>query len=244
MQGARGMMRFAATKAATKERKIETLAESPLLFMPLSSYHGHFAHPIVQAGDRVLKHQLIAEAGDPFSAHVHAPVSGHIVGMQDFLDRDEGMAASMLVLQNDFEGACIDIPEVPPSDPPPETILKLLAEAGVVGAGGAQFPAALKYRTAGHHVNAFILNGVECEPYLTADYALMREQTAALFEGIRLINTLLLAIEVVIVIESDNPELEAAFAPYLVQERYAGYRVQAVKDAYPQGSERHLSKAA
>lgn len=236
------MMQFAATKVATKARKIEVLADSPFLYVPLSAYHGHFALPIVQAGDRVLKHQLIAKAADPFSAHVHAPVSGHVVGVQEFPD-PAGGTESMLVLRNDFEGACIDRPEVPPSDPPPETILQLLEEAGVIGEGGAQFPTALKYRTAGQHVNAFIINGVECEPYLTADYAMMREQTATLFEGIRLINTFLLAKEVVIVIEADNPELVAVFAPYLAEARYKDYRVQVMKDEYPQGSERQVVHA-
>jgi electron transport complex protein RnfC len=233
------MKQFSATKAVTKERKIEALAESPFLYMPLSAYHGHFARPTVQAGDRVLKHQLIAKADDPFSAHVHAPVSGQVLGVKEFPDPN-GAMTPMLVLHNDFEGTCADLHEVPSSDPPPETILALLAAGGVVGEGGAQFPTALKYRTSGQRVNAFIINGVECEPYLTADYALMREQTAALFEGIRLINTLLLAKEVVIVIGADNRELETVFAPYLAQERYAGYRVLVVSEGYPHGSERQV----
>lgn len=236
------MIQFAATKIVTKTRKIEALADSPFLYMPLSSYHDHFARPIVAAGDRVLKHQLIAKADDPFSAHIHAPVSGHVVGVQKFSDSNGGMAP-MLILQNDFEGVCIDFPEVSSSDPQPEMIVPLLAEAGVIGEGGAQFPTAVKYRSARQPVNALIINGVECEPYLTADYALMRERTAALFEGIRLINTLLLAKKVVIVIEAHNRELEAVFAPYLTQERYAGYRVHVVTQGYPQGSERQVVHA-
>lgn len=236
------MKEFAATKAATKARKIEALADSPFLYMSLSAYPGHFARPVVQAGDKVLKYQLIAKADDPLSAHVHAPVSGHVVGVQDFLDPIEGKA-SMLVLRNDFEGARIDFPAVPSSDPPPEMIVQLLSNAGVIGEGGAQFPTAAKYRSAEQPVNAFIINGVECEPYLTADYAMMRERTEAMFEGIRLINTHLRAKEVVLVIGEDNRELEAVFAPYLAQERYAGYRMQIVPEIYPQGSERQVVHA-
>lgn len=236
------MIELASTKSATKERGIETLPESPFLYVPLSAYPGHFARSLVQAGDRVLKHQLIARAEDPLSAHVHAPVSGHVAGVQEFAAAD-GAKTSMLVLRNDFEGACADLPVAPAGDPPPETIVQLLADAGLVGEGGAQFPAAVKYNTASRPVKAFIVNGVECEPYLTADYAMMRERTAALFEGIRLINTLLRAPDVAIVIESDNPELETTFAPYLAQERYAGYRIGMVRDVYPQGSERQVVHA-
>ncbi|RJX31322.1 MAG: electron transport complex subunit RsxC [Oxalobacter sp.] len=233
------MLQFASTKIVTKAKPIETLAESAFLHLPLSAYHGHFAHPVVQAGDMVLKYQLIAKAGDPFSANVHAPVSGRVVGVQKFPDCGGGMT-SMLVLQNDFAGACIDFPAIPSDDPPADTILDLLSAAGVIGAGGAQFPTALKYRAAGQHIQAFIINGTECEPYLTADYVLMRERTASLFEGIRLVNTFLQAKEVVIVIEDHNHELLTVFAPYLAQARYAGIRMQVVMEEYPQGSERQI----
>jgi len=233
------MMQFATTKIASKARKIEKLKDSPFLYLPLSSYPGHFAHPIVQDGDRVLKYQLIAKASDPFSANIHAPVSGQVVGVQEFPSLSRGNA-SMLVLRNDFKEVCSERPEVSADDPSPEMLVTLLEDAGVIGAGGAQFPTAVKYRSAGQPVKAFIINGVECEPYLTADYVVMHEQTAALFEGIRLINSLLRAKEVVIVIGEDNRELEAVFAPYLTQERYVGIRVQVVIDEYPQGSERQV----
>lgn len=236
-------MQFAATKIATKAKPIETLAESPFLHLPLAAYPGHFARPVVQAGDTVLKHQLIARADDPFSANVYAPVSGQVIGVQPLPDCGGGMT-SVLVLQNDFSGTCIAPSEAPSGDPAPERVLDLLTAAGVVGAGGAQFPTALKYHTAvqqnGQPVQAFIINGTECEPYLTADYALMRERTAALFEGIRLINTFLQAKEVVVVIEDHNHELLDVFAPYLAQPRYAGIRVQVVMEEYPQGSERQI----
>ncbi len=233
------MMQFAATKTATKRRQIKALAESPLLYLPLSAYHGHHSQPLVQAGDTVLKYRLLARAEGHLSANVHAPVSGQVVGVQELAD-PSGRIVPMLVLRNDYQGACLDVPEAFPNDPPPETILQTLSEAGVVGEGGAQFPTAMKYLTAEKHAHAFIINGVECEAYLTADYALMRERTAKLFEGIRIINTLLHAKEVVIVIGDDNLDLEGVFAPYLEQERYAGYRVQVVPEAYPQGSERQV----
>ena len=237
------MKQLPATKIATKQQRVTTLPAAPILLIPLSAYHGHFARPVVKTGDHVLKYQPVALPDDPLSTPVHAPVSGRVIEVREFRKQDGKMVASILVLQNDFEETSAALPARLQSDPPPDMIPAWLAEAGVVGEGGAQFPAALKFRAAGRPVNAFIINGAECEPYLTADYALMREQTASLFEGIRLINTFLQAENIVIVVEDHNRDLEAVFAPYLAEERYAGYRLQWLTEGYPQGSERQVVKA-
>lgn len=237
--GGAGMNREAALTAITKEQPVRRLADSPFLYMPLSAYRGHFARPLVREGERVQKYQLIAEKDDAFSANVHAPVSGRVLGVREFPGA-EGKKVPMLVLENDFQDTCIDLPGTPESEWTPESILQRLEDAGVVGAGGAQFPTAVKYRFAGDSVNTFIVNGIECEPYLTADYAVMHERTAALFEGVRLVNLLLQAEEIVIAIEEKNRELEAVFAPFLAQPRYAGYRIQVVSGGYPQGSQWQL----
>ena len=221
------MNREAALTKMTKGQPVRELANSPFLYMPLSAYRGHFACPVVREGERVLKYQLIAGLKDAFSANVHAPVSGTVVGVRDFSGAD-GQKVPMLVLKNDFQDECIALPNDERGDPSPEAILQAIEAAGIVGAGGAQFPAALKYRVAGENIKTFIINGVECEPYLTADYAVMHERTEAFFEGIRLVNTLLRAKEVVIAIEEKNRELEAVFAPFLTQPRYAGFRVKVV----------------
>lgn len=233
------MNREALLTDMTKGEPVRQLAASPFLYMPMSAYRGHFACPVVREGERVLKYQLIAGLKDAFSANVHAPVSGTVAGIRDFPGTD-GEKVPMLVLQNDFQNECIALPEAERGDPSPEAVLQAIEAAGIVGAGGAQFPAALKYRVAGENVNTFIINGVECEPYLTADYAVMHERTEAFFEGIRLVNTLLRANEVVIAIEEKNRELEAVFAPFLMQPRYAGFRVRVVSGGYPQGSQWQL----
>lgn len=233
------MNREAALTKMTKGQPVRELANSPFLYMPLSAYRGHFACPVVREGERVLKYQLIAGLKDAFSANVHAPVSGTVVGVRDFSGAD-GQKVPMLVLKNDFQDECIALPNDERGDPSPEAVLQAIEAAGIVGAGGAQFPAALKYRVAGENIKTFIINGVECEPYLTADYAVMHERTEAFFEGIRLVNTLLRAKEVVIAIEEKNRELEAVFAPFLTQPRYAGFRVKVVSGGYPQGSQWQL----
>lgn len=233
------MNREASLTKMTKGQPVRRLADSPFLYMPMSAYRGHFARPVVREGERVLKYQLVAEMKDAFSANVHAPVSGTVVGVREFSGAD-GDKVPLLVLQNDFQDECIVIPDEDRDDPSPEAVLQAIEEAGIVGAGGAQFPASLKYRLAGEDIETFIINGVECEPYLTADYAVMHERTEAFFEGIRLVNTLLRAKEVVIAIEEKNRELEAVFVPFLMQARYAGFRVRVVSGGYPQGSQWQL----
>lgn len=225
-----------------KGQPVMRLPDAPFLFMPLSAYRGHFARPVVGDGDRVKKYQLIAEMADAFSANVHAPVSGEVIGVRDFPGTD-GNKVPMLVLKNDFQASCIDLPAGLPENTAGETVLQAIEAAGIVGAGGAQFPAALKYRVAGDGVRTFIINGVECEPFLAADYALMSERTEAFFEGIRRVNGLLQASEVVIAIEEKNRELVSVFAPFLAQSRYAGFRVQVVCGGYPQGSQWQLIRA-
>ncbi len=236
------MNREALLTKITKEVPLRRLADAPFLYMPLSAYRGHFARPVVSEGERVLKYQLIAGLKDAFSANVHAPVSGTVAGIRDFSGVD-GEKVPMLVLQNDFQEECVGLPAGEEGDPAPEAVLQAIEDAGIVGAGGAQFPAALKYRVAGENIDTFIINGVECEPYLTADYAVMRERTEAFLEGIRLVNLFLRASKVVIAIEEKNRELETVFAPFLAQPRYAGFRVKVVSGGYPQGSQWQLVRA-
>lgn len=236
------MNREARLTKITKEVPLRRLANAPFLYMPLSAYRGHFARPVVSEGERVLKYQLIAGLKDAFSANVHAPVSGTVAGIRDFSGLD-GEKVPMLVLQNDFQEECVGLPAGEEGDPAPEAVLQAIEDAGIVGAGGAQFPAALKYRVAGENIDTFIINGVECEPYLTADYAVMRERTEAFLEGIRLVNLFLRASKVVIAIEEKNRELETVFAPFLAQPRYAGFRVKMVSGGYPQGSQWQLVRA-
>lgn len=176
--GGAGMNREALLTKMTKGQPVRRLADSPFLYMPMSAYRGHFARPVVREGERVMKYQLVAERKDAFSANVHASVSGTVVGVRDFSGAG-GEKVPMLVLKNDFQDECILIPDGVKGDPSPEAVLQAIEEAGIVGAGGAQFPAALKYRVAGENIKTFIINGVECEPYLTADYSLMRERTEA-----------------------------------------------------------------
>lgn len=236
------MSREVLLTAMAKRQPVKRLADPPFLYMPLSAYRGHFARPVVHEGERILKYQLIAKTDDAFSANVHAPVSGQVAGVREFAGPD-GKTVPMLVLENDFQQTCVDLPPRIQDDAEPQAILQAIEEAGIVGAGGAQFPAAIKYRFAGGGVRTFIINGVECEPYLTADYAVMHERTQAFFEGIRLVNVLLNAKEVVIAIEEKNRDLKAVLAPFLAQPRYAGYRAHVVRGGYPQGNQWQLIHA-
>lgn len=119
------MNREASLTKMTKGQPVRRLADSPFLYMPMSAYRGHFARPVVREGERVLKYQLVAEMKDAFSANVHAPVSGTVVGVREFSGAD-GDKVPLLVLQNDFQNECIVIPDEDRDDPSPEAVLQAI----------------------------------------------------------------------------------------------------------------------
>ena len=148
-----------------------------------------------------------------------------------------------IVLQNDFRNEEITRPVIDADNLTSDEILAIIKGAGIVGEGGAQFPTFVKYNLLGKKINTFIVNGTECEPYLTADYALMRDKTEELFRGIFLINKVLQAREIVLSIEKQNKELLDVFSPFLSQTEYKNVRVAILPNQYPQGGELQLIKS-
>lgn len=134
---AAGMNRETALTKMTKG----SLSESwriPLFCICLFRLIAAFCRPVVREGERVLKYQLIAGLKDAFSANVHAPVSGTVVGVRDFSGAG-GEKVPMLVLKNDFQDECIALPDEERGDPPPEAILQAIEAAGIVGAAVRSF---------------------------------------------------------------------------------------------------------
>lgn len=238
------MMHIFSMKGKTKEMLIQPLSDAPFLYMPLLKYGSISPMPVVTAGDQVKQYQLIAgiPEGPSLSANVHSPVSGTVHEIKE-LPQADGQPALTIVIKNNFkeikEGSIYaDSPEYTS-----EQIIDLIEKAGVVGEGGAQFPTAVKYRLDGRKIDTFIINGVECEPYLTADYALMAERTEKLFEGIRILNKILEAKDIVIAIEEQNKDLLKIFAPFLNRGEYKGFRTVVLPNQYPQGGELQLIKS-
>ena len=223
-------------------RSIEDLPLPTLLHIPLQQHIGAAANPIVQRRQQVAKGEVIARAQGPVSAPIHAPTSGRIAGLGLYpANHPSGLSVRTITLQPDGEDRWHE--SIQGCDDPfalaPEEIAARVAAAGVVGMGGATFPSAVKLNLRNRYpLNTLVINGSECEPYLTCDDRLMREQPVQIVDGVRIMAHALGVSRVVIGIEANKPEAIAAMTAAV-----AGFeRLSVVRlpNRYPMGSEKHL----
>lgn len=233
------MMHIKSMKERTKRLTISPIADPPIVYIPLIKKFGNSPEPVVKVGDEVKKYQLVGKAPEGFSASMHSPVSGKVIKIEDCLQVG-GKKAKTIIIENDFKDTEEDLPKKDNCEYSAKELLKIVEDAGIVGEGGAEFPAALKYKIEDKKVDTFILNGAECEPYLTPDYAMMSQRTEEFFQGILITNRILNAKNIVIAIEEDNKDLQDVFAPLLAREEYSNIRVKVVPNEYPQGGELQL----
>jgi electron transport complex protein RnfC len=229
-------------KEKTKKKSIQSIEDAPFLYVPISQYLGEIPAPTVKPGDTVCKYQQIAVSEKGLSSNVHSPVSGKVLEIKE-VEFPDGTSTPCIVIQNDFQETTEKRPYFNTDTLSPEQLLNIIRMDGIVGEGGAQFPTAVKYTLDGHKIDTFIVNGTECEPYLTSDYALMAERTQELVEGIGFVNRILNAENIIISIEEQNKELQKAFAPYLSQLEYSSVRIAILPNQYPQGGELQLIKS-
>lgn len=235
------MMHIHSMKNITKKKKIISLDAPDMLIIPLFERFGSKPEPVVNSGDSVKKYQLIAKSNIGFSAPMHSPVSGTIEKIE--LSPQIGSSDVMSIyIRNDRLETEIEHPLKISNINSPEELLRIIEEAGVVGMGGAQFPTAMKYNRKEKKVKTFVINGAECEPYLSGDYALMQEHTQEILEGILLVNKILEAEEIVIAFEQSNKELKTVFDEFIGKEPYQKIRTHILSNQYPQGGELQLIK--
>lgn len=236
------MMHIFSMKGRTKKMEIKQIADAPLYYIPLHQYSGQPATPVVNIGSEVKKYQLIGQTNDELSANVHSPVSGMVQNITEHPQPD-GTMLPTIIIRNDYKDEEVEVPAIDYNALTAEEIVNIIQTCGIVGEGGAQFPTALKYKLEGREIHTFIVNGTECEPYLTADYAVMAHRTEELFKGINIINKVLKADNIVISIEEQNEELQKVFVPFLQKEEYRNFRVVVLPNEYPQGGELQLIKS-
>ena len=229
-------------KEFSKDMPIMELKPGKELVYLLSQHIGAPAKPCVAKGDRVLAGQKIAEAGGFVSAPVHASVSGTVKAIEkrknavgDFVDA--------IIVENDEQYESIpDDPVASLGELDRDTILKRIQAAGVVGMGGAGFPTHVKLAPkAPENIEYVLVNGAECEPYLTSDYRCMLEYPEQIVEGLQCILKLFDKAEGVICIENNKPE-----AIRVMEQAVNGkdrMRVAVMKTKYPEGAERCMIDA-
>jgi electron transport complex protein RnfC len=234
-------------KQHTADKPIARGPLPPRLYLPLRQHAGAAAEAIVNVGDNVLKGQLLAISAGNVSAPVHAPTSGTIVALEDIqVPHPVGLLAPGIILESDGD----DKPATntntgksnyEPFQEQPELLANRIAEAGIVGMGGAVFPSAVKLGKSREKVELVLLNGSECEPYLTADDLLMREWAEDIIDGARLIAYITGAPRSAIGIEDNKPEAIAAISKAC--ESYSDIDVTVVPARYPMGSAKQLIHA-
>jgi electron transport complex protein RnfC len=229
-------------KEPTSEKAIVALPLPAFLYIPLQQHIGAPAEALVAEGDLVKKGQMIARSQGAVSAPQHAPTSGRVVAVtQATAPHPSGLPQTTIVIEPDGKDEWAELP-APIADPlsaDPKVIAERVAQAGIVGMGGAAFPSAVKLNLGGQKkLDTLLLNGAECEPYLTCDDRVMREHASDVIDGARIMAHALGVARVIIAIEDNKPQALAAMtkaAAAFTEVTVAGVPVQ-----YPMGSERHL----
>ncbi len=222
----------------------EPIAVAPLpsrLFVPLHQSIGGTPQPLVQTGERVLKGQLIGAADGWISSAVHAPTSGTVRAIAEHIAaHPSGLTTLSVEIEPDGKDEWIERTPIDYAKLPPERVRELLREAGVVGLGGAVFPTHGKL-TASKTVpmDELVINGAECEPFITCDDVLMRERAEEVIRGVGIFRDLLQPKRVLIGIEDNKPEAVAALQT-AVAKLNEKFEVIAVPTRYPAGGAKQL----
>ena len=227
-------------KELSENQPIEVLMPKGELVYPLSQHIGAPAKPLVKKGDQVLVGQRIGEAGGFVSAHVISSVSGTVKGIEKRLVANGAMVDSIIV-ENDNEYKTIpglgedrDVSSLSKQD-----ILDIVKEAGIVGLGGAGFPTHVKLAPKEpNKIEYVIVNGAECEPYLTSDYRVLMEEPESVVEGLKVMLRLFDNAKGIIGIENNKPEAIKKMEELVRDEPKIEVRTLLTK--YPQGGERTL----
>ncbi|MBD3815578.1 MAG: electron transport complex subunit RsxC [Halothiobacillus sp.] len=230
-------------KTQTRDRPIKAMPLQSRYVLPLQMHIGAAAQAVVKVGDRVGKGQVLAQATDFVSASVHAPTSGTIVDISPHpIAHPGGLSAPSILLQADGEDRWAErmTPWVDYQDISPAQLRGRLREAGIVGLGGAVFPTAAKMATGQSRVPTLILNGAECEPYITCDDRLMREQPEDILRGAAIAMYMIGAERCLIGIEDNKPEAIAALLE--ASRSDPRFAVFSVPTRYPAGGEKQLIK--
>ena len=226
-------------KELSKEKPVRELLPGKELVYPLSQHIGAPAKPIVAKGDHVLAGQKIAEMGGFVSANIHASVSGTVKEIKK-VRNNVGSMVDAIVVENDEKYETVEFQKADSLEAlSKEEILERIKEGGVVGMGGAGFPTHVKLAPKEPEKIEYVLvNGAECEPYLTSDYRRMLEQPEWIIGGLKCILKLFDNAKGYICIEDNKPDCIAKMTEMVKGEQKI--EVRTLKTKYPQGAERCL----
>ena len=226
-------------KTFTEKKQTEKMPVPDEIVIAMSRVVGAPGKPIVQPGDKVYKGQLIAEASAFISSTYHSSVSGEVVAVEKRM-HGTGEMREAVVIKNDHKDEIA--PDTKPFDYKslePKEIIEIIKSMGVVGMGGATFPAHVKLSPPpDKKIDTLIINGAECEPYITCDHRLMLENPKDITCGIKIVMKALGVKNAVIGIEDNKTDAIECLTKYLSGEK--NISVGPLKTKYPQGAEKQL----
>lgn len=226
---------------------IEVLPLPQTVYISMAQHLGAPAKPVVAVGDSVKAGQLIAEAGGFISANVHSSVSGKVKSIAPRKDiAGNNVLHVEITVEGDEWAEGIDLSDTLVTEIPGDraAILDRIKACGVVGLGGATFPTHVKLNPApGSVAECLIINGAECEPYLTSDFRIMLERPKEIVIGAAIMKKVLGDCRCVIGIEENKPEAIESMSKAVAELGYPGIEVLSLKKKYPQGGEKQLIDA-
>jgi electron transport complex protein RnfC len=231
------MVRLAENKHYSENKPIQKLPLPAKVYLPLIQHLGKMCNPEVKVGDTVNLGQKIADIAAHVYAPIHASISGKVLAIQDWPHPVLGRAKAVIIegdgRDNSAEFRLRDQQEVDKLTL--QDLRKIVLDAGIVGMGGASFPTHVKLNPP-KPLDTLIINGAECEPYLTADARLMVEKSSQIFAAVVLIARCLGVKNIYIGIEKNKPEAIKIFSGM------PGFKVKVLPSEYPQGGEKQLIK--
>lgn len=239
-----GGLRLEANKQQSTQLPILDAPIPAMLVLPLSQHTGTAAEPIVSVGQHVLGGEMVARHSGPLGAAVHASSSGTVIAIEPRpVSRRGGDEMLCIVIETDGKDQNVDTSsyrsELTTLDP--QQILQKLRDGGIVGLGGAVFPTAEKILQArGGNLQHLILNGVECEPYISCDDMLMQEQAVDIIGGAQLLLQALEITSCIIAVESDKPKASEELAKAIKATGDERLQLKQVPTVYPSGAEDQL----
>lgn len=227
-------------KELTGSQPIITLAPPKRLYYPMQQAFGVQLKPVLSVGDFVKKGQKLADGVSPLAVPLHSAVSGRVASVELYPHPNGGKVKTIVVENNGQNTAEMPLNRRPLSHMTRDEIIALIREAGIVGLGGAGFPTHAKLAASlKDEIHTVIVNGAECEPYVTANHRFMIESPMRVIDGISVLQRLFTKAQIVVAAEEGQPSAVAAVKTAADTSRVP-VSVFTLPNRYPQGSEKHL----
>ena len=226
-------------KTLSNQTTIETLPLDTTLFVPIKQHIGVEGKLLVSEGDSVLKGQALTKSDMPFSVPVHASTSGLVTKVSEHVSaHPSGIAELTVTIEADGKDTWTELkPIADYVNSPKSDLINAICEAGISGMGGAGFPTHIKSNSS-KPIEFLIINGIECEPYISSDDRLMREHAWQIRQGIDILVYLLDPKQVIVAVENNKPEAIETMS--IACQQKANYQVVSVPTKYPAGGEKQL----